>query len=87
MKLWQKDKITYYEVGTNRYMGVDVSLASGAPAFSQAKPVFPPGKTQRSIIVGVTMDGRKYLGENPAGSGTSDGLSLVVNWQGMLERK
>jgi roadblock/LC7 domain-containing protein len=83
--LWQRNKITYYEIGTNRYLGVDVTLVSGAPSFSQAVPVFPPGKVQRTVISGVTTDGKKYFGIDPAGSGISGGLSLIVHWQGLLE--
>ena len=66
---------------------MDVSLASGAPVFSQGKPVFARGNFQSTIISGVSADGKRYLGLRPANAGARSGLSLVVNWRRLVPRE
>jgi Tol biopolymer transport system component len=83
--LWAKDNITYYSPTRNRQEEVDVTLASGSPAFGQPRALFPPAKQQNTIIYGVAKDGQKYLGLRRVNAGTSGYLSIVVNWQSLLE--
>ena len=83
--LWQRDKIIYYSTALNRHESVDVTISSGTPVFGQPKPLFRSGKSL--FIHGVTKDSKKYLALRPANAGSSGSLSLIVNWQGLVNSK
>jgi Tol biopolymer transport system component len=83
---WRGNRITYYATGPDRYEAVDVSLASGAPVFTQGKPVFARGNFQSTIISGVSADGKRFLGLRPANAGARSGLSLIVNWPALVRK-
>jgi Tol biopolymer transport system component len=83
--LWGTNQLSYYSRSRDRYEAVDVTLTSGTPVFGPPHPLFSGGKSQSVFIFGVTHDGKRYLAFRPVNSGANVGLSLVVNWKGLLE--
>jgi hypothetical protein len=84
---WLKDRVVYYSALLNRHESLDVTLSSGTPVFGKPEPLFPPGKSQNTFIGGSTKDGKRFLGYRPVSGGSKGYLSIVVNWQGLLESK
>jgi Tol biopolymer transport system component/predicted Ser/Thr protein kinase len=81
---WRGRSISYHSRARDRYEVVEVSLASGTPSFSQPRPLFPRGQFQSVFMFGAAADGKRYLGLRPVNAGAGGGLSLIVNWQGLL---
>jgi eukaryotic-like serine/threonine-protein kinase len=84
---WHEEKIIYFSTARDRFESCEISIAAGSPIFDQPKPLFPIGQTGNIIIHGVSKNREKYLGVRPAGAGTSNSLSVVVNWKELVESK
>jgi serine/threonine protein kinase len=83
--VWGKDRIIFFSTARDRHESCEVSLATGIPTFGQPRPLFERGSTNL-FIVGISRDGKRYLGQRPFTTGTVNNLSIVVNWKGLLEK-
>ena len=82
--IWFNNKIFYWSTGSDRYEIIDVSLKSGKPVFDTAKPIIPG--TSNVFIYNVSNDGKHYLCLRPGNAESAGSLSLIINWQNLVEQ-
>jgi serine/threonine protein kinase len=84
---WLKDQIIYFSRAADRWESITVSFAAGTPKFSSPSPLIKSGYSQSRYIFGGTRDAKKFLGLRPANTGSTNVLSVIVNWTGLIDEK
>jgi serine/threonine protein kinase len=84
--LWSKSGEIFF-TSANRLMVVKADVSGASPRFGPPSPLFAVGSESGLRTLDVSTDGRRFLVKKSANIGIRNSLSVVVNWQGLLEQK
>jgi hypothetical protein len=86
--VWRADgkEIFYLDLPNDQLMSAAVTLGRGNVEVREVKTLFKLPKVGGRLTYDVSPDGQRILAVTRREAGTSDPLTLVVNWPALLKR-